>query len=209
MNTKPYLIGITGGSGSGKTYFLEHLLDKFPKNQVCVISQDNYYKSIDKIEQDANGVENFDVPEAIDYEAFVKDLQAIQAGQEVQRLEYMFNNSTRKPKTLTFYPRPVIIVEGLFVFYLDKIRELIDLKLFIEAKAHIRIKRRIIRDNKERGYDLEDVLYRYEYHVMPSYERYVEPIKNLADFVIPNNQNPDKALDVVVTFLKNKINDTQ
>lgn len=209
MNVKPYLIGITGGSGSGKTYFLERLMDKFPQNQICLISQDNYYKSKDKIERDANGIVNYDIPEAIDYEAFVRDLQAIQNGETVQRLEYTFNNPDIVPKMLTFPPRPVIIVEGLFVFYLDKIRELIDLKLFLEAKAHIRIKRRIIRDNKERGYDLEDVLYRYEFHVMPSHERYVEPIKNLADFVIPNNQNPDKALDVVVTFLKQKINDSQ
>ncbi len=209
MNVKPYLIGITGGSGSGKTYFLERLMDKFPENQICLISQDNYYKSKDQIERDTNGITNYDIPESIDYQAFVSDLQTLQRGETVHRLEYTFNNPDVIPQMLAFAPRPVIIVEGLFVFYLDKIRDLIDLKLFIEAKAHIRIKRRIIRDNKERGYDLEDVLYRYEYHVMPSYERYVEPIKNLADFVIPNNQNPDKALEVIVTFLKQKINDSQ
>jgi len=86
---------------------------------------------------------------------------------------------------------------------------LIDLKLFIEAQDHIRIKRRIMRDNKERGYDLEDVLYRYEYHVMPSYERFVKPIKNFADIVIPNNKNLENALEIVVTFLKQKLHDSQ
>lgn len=209
MQNKPYFIGITGGSGSGKTYFLKQLLSQFSEREICLISQDNYYKSEEQLQRDSNGVINFDIPESIDYKEFGRDLEALQAGETIQRPEYTFNNPTQTPKLLTFSPCPIIIVEGLFVFYVDKIRELIDLKLFIEAQDHIRIKRRIMRDNKERGYDLEDVLYRYEYHVMPSYERFVKPIKNFADIVIPNNKNLENALEIVVTFLKQKLHDSQ
>lgn len=208
MKTVPYFVGITGGSGSGKTYFLRQLMRKLPHNQVCFISQDHYYKPCSQIDKDKNGVVNYDLPNSIDYDALYHDLKALQSGKMVHRLEYTFNNPDITPKMLTFLPVSVIVLEGLFVFYSDKIRKLINLSLFVETNEHICVKRRIVRDYQERGYDLDDVLYRFEYHTMPTYQRYVEPMKTSMDFVIPNNQNSDQAQDVIVTFLKQKIHDS-
>jgi uridine kinase len=202
----PFIIGVSGGSGSGKTYFLNQLLKSFGEKEICLVSQDHYYRPIQEQVVDENGLENFDLPESIDYQQYAIDLRALQSGQEIKKLEYTFNKSDKIPVLLTFSPLPIILVEGIFVFYYKEIAELIDLKIFIEAKDHVRIKRRIIRDNQERGYDLNDVLYRYENHVMPAYERYIEPYKNEADFIIPNNQQFDVALDVICSFLKQKIN---
>lgn len=103
---------------------------------------------------------------------------------------------------LTFASAPVVVVEGIFVLYYPELTDLLDLKIFLDAKDHIKLKRRIIRDKVERGYDLDDVLYRYEMHVMPTYEKYIEPFKNEADLIIPNNHNFDRALDVIRTYLR-------
>ena len=99
---------------------------------------------------------------------------------------------------------PVVVVEGIFVLYYPELTDLLDLKIFLDAKDHIKLKRRIIRDKVERGYDLDDVLYRYEMHVMPTYEKYIEPFKNEADLIIPNNHNFDRALDVIRTYLRSR-----
>lgn len=201
----PFLIGISGGSGSGKTYFLNKLLHAFGEDRICLISQDNYYRERELQPVDENGIKNFDTPESIDHTQFVHDIMQLRSGYEVQRKEYTFNNPAIVPKMLVFKPRPVIIVEGLFVFYFSEIARLIDLKIFIEAKDHIKIKRRILRDNLERGYNLDDVLYRYEHHVMPAYEKYINPLKNEVDLIIPNNQSPDRALEVIIGFLRHKL----
>ena len=108
---------------------------------------------------------------------------------------------------LTFNPAPVVVVEGLFVFYFPELAELLDLKVFIDAKDYVKLKRRIVRDNNERGYDLEDVLYRYEKHVAPTYEKYIEPFKSEADIIVPNNHHFSKGLDVLVSYLKTKVHD--
>lgn len=202
--SKPFTVGITGGSASGKTLFLEKLLNSFQSNEISLISQDNYYKPMHLQPKDENGIENFDIPSSIDFDAYASDLRKIQAGESVQRKEYTFNNPNKTPKILTFDSTPILVVEGIFVFYYPELAELLDLKIFIDAKDHIKLKRRIIRDKVERGYDLDDVLYRYENHVMPTYEKYIEPFKNDADLIIPNNQNFDKALEVIRHFLRLK-----
>lgn len=201
---KPFIVGITGGSASGKTLFLKRLLSTFDSGEVCLISQDNYYKPKDLQPVDAQGVHNFDTPYSIDFEQYATDLRKIQDGKTVNREEYTFNNSSKKPRMLTFTPAPVIVVEGIFVFYYPELADLLDLKIFIDAKDHIMLKRRIIRDKVERGYDLEDVLYRYEMHVMPTYEKYIRPFKDKADLIIPNNYNFDKALEVIRAYLRAK-----
>lgn len=201
---KPFLIGITGGSASGKTLFLERLLSSFDSGEVCLISQDNYYKPRHLQPIDAHGVHNFDTPHSIDFGQYAADIRKIQDGDTVYREEYTFNNSAKKPKMLTFISAPVVVVEGIFVLYYPELAELLDLKIFIDAKDHIKLKRRIIRDKVERGYDLDDVLYRYEMHVMPTYEKYIKPFKNDADLIVPNNQSFDKALDVIRTYLRSK-----
>jgi len=202
----PYLIGITGGSGSGKTYFLNSLLHKFKADEICLLSQDNYYLARDEQPLDENGVKNFDTPESINAEELAADVAQLKAGNEVERIEYTFNNPDVKPKMLKFNPAPIVVIEGLFVMHYPEVNKLLDLRLFVDAKDHIKLKRRIIRDKVERGYDLDDVLYRFEKHVMPSYDKYLEPLRHRSDLIIPNNDHLDNALEVLVGFLKSKLN---
>ncbi|TPG67216.1 uridine kinase [Hymenobacter nivis] len=200
----PYLVGITGGSASGKTTFLNRLLSAFPEDQVCLVSQDNYYHPRDKQVIDEQGVHNFDLPGSIDSAAYAADVLALSQGREVRRQEYLFNNPTVTPKQLVFRPAPIVVVEGIFVFHFAEIAKLLDLKVFIDAQEHVKLHRRIIRDRDERGYDVADVLYRYTHHVAPTYEKFIAPYKHDADMVIPNNHHFDKGLEVLVGFLRGK-----
>lgn len=201
---KPFIVGITGGSASGKTLFLERLLSTFDPGEVCLISQDNYYRPRHLQPIDGQGIHNFDTPHSIDFEQYAADIRKIQSGETVYREEYTFNNAAKTPKMLTFASSPVVVVEGIFVLYYPELADLLDLKIFIDASDHIKLKRRIIRDKVERGYDLDDVLYRYEMHVMPTYEKYIKPFKNEADLIVPNNSNFDKALEVIRTYLRSR-----
>jgi uridine kinase len=201
----PYTIGITGGSGSGKTSFIRQLAAEFKPRELCLISQDNYYKPIEHQLVDEAGVENFDLPDSIDRQAFVNDIKKLKAGISVSRKEYAFNNPASEQKTIECVPSPLLIVEGLFIFGYPEIERELDLKIYIEAKDHIKLTRRILRDNQERGYDLSDVLYRYEKHVMPVYETYIQPLKSTAHFIIPNNTDFKIALQILVESLRNRI----
>ncbi|MDW7693864.1 uridine kinase [Flammeovirgaceae bacterium SG7u.111] len=202
---QPYLIGITGGSGSGKTFFLQKLLEAVGDEKVTLISQDNYYRKRSEQPRDIKGFENFDTPESIDRALFADHISQIKAGEEVVKEEYTFNNPQIKPKIFTFKPSPVVIVEGIFVLHYTEIAKQIDLKVFIETYDYIRLRRRIDRDQKERGYDLEDVLYRFENHVMPSYKKFIEPHKGDADFIVNNHLSCDNSLEVITSFIKSKI----
>lgn len=198
---KPFIIGITGGSGSGKTSFINALREAFSLEQLCVISQDDYYRPIADQPIDDEGIENFDLPRSIDKKAFTQDIKKLIAGETVTRPEYMFNNTDAEPKLLTFYPAPIIIVEGLFIFHYKKVRKLLDLKIFLHAKENLKVIRRIKRDRVERNYPLEDVLYRYERHVLPNFERYIQPYMEDADLVINNNRNFKRGLKVIKACL--------
>jgi len=198
----PYTIGITGGSGSGKTYFIKALSSHFKPEQVCLISQDHYYNPRETQQVDDNGFKNFDLPEAIDRKQLYADILKLKQGESLTKREYAFNSPNVIPGVLEFKPAPILIVEGLFVQYFSEIEKELDLKIFIEAKDYLKLSRRIRRDNDERGYDLEDVLYRYHHHVMPVYESLIEPLKHNADFIIPNNQNFERALRILVAGLK-------
>lgn len=202
---KPYIVGITGGSASGKTYFLRELLRSFSAEEICLVSQDNYYKPRHEQPLDENGVHNFDTPQSIDHEQFANDLAALKKGQKVVRQEYTFNNPNAVAKQLEFHPAPVIVAEGIFVFYFPDLTRQLDLKIFIEAEEHIKLSRRIMRDKVERGYDLDDVLYRYERHVAPTYNKYIKPFRSEADLVVPNNHGFDSALQVIKDHLKSML----
>jgi uridine kinase len=206
MTKKPYIVGITGGSASGKTFFLNSLMSAFSEDEICLISQDHYYRSKHEVPVDENGVHNFDLPQAIDSRLYAQHINDLREGHDVQQQEYTFNNPNVVPKMLVFKSKPIIVVEGIFVFHAKEIADLLDLKIFIDAKEHIKLKRRIIRDQIERGYDLTDVLYRWENHVFPTYEQYIKPGKAEADLIIPNNRNFAKGLEVVKAFLQTKIN---
>lgn len=200
-----YTIGITGGSGSGKTFFINSLASRFTEDELCLISQDHYYHPRENQKVDERGVKNFDLPESIDFKQFQHDIQVLKSGRVLKKQEYTFNNASATPKTLEFKPAPIIIIEGLFVQYFPEIERELDLKIFIEAKDYLKLSRRIRRDNEERGYDLDDVLYRYHNHVMPIYETLIGPLKHRADIVIPNNSKFDNALDMLTLALRAKL----
>jgi uridine kinase len=201
----PYLVGITGGSASGKTTFLKRLLAAFPERDICLISQDNYYHPREQQQRDAQGFENFDLPGSIDSAAYAADVSQLRSGQEVRRKEYTFNNPNVVPQDLVFRPAPIVVVEGIFVFYFEEIAKLLDLKVYIDAQEHVKLHRRIVRDRDERGYGLDDVLYRYTNHVAPTYEKYIQPFKDDADIIIPNNKHFENGLSVLIGFLKCKV----
>jgi uridine kinase len=199
---KTFTIGITGGSGSGKTYFIKQLAAHFDPSELCLISQDHYYKERDQQVTDELGVKNFDLPGSIEHEALRDDILKLKNGEVLIKKEYTFNNPLAPQKLLEFKPAPILIVEGLFVQYFPEVAKELDLKIFIEAKDYVKLSRRIRRDNDERGYDLNDVLYRYQHHVMPVYESMIKPLKHNADFIIPNNHHFRNALNVLVAALK-------
>lgn len=199
---QPFLIGLTGVSGSGKTTFLNRLKETFGAEALCVVSQDNYYKPKEEQIIDNQGVVNFDLPTSIDRQAFYHDVLRLLNGHVVQREEYTFNNAERAPKMLTFEPKPIVLIEGIFIYYYQEIKDLLDLKLFLNVKATTALTRRIKRDRLERNYPLEDVLYRYQHHVLPTYERCIKPFEEEADIIVNNYHNFDRGLEVVVAYLK-------
>jgi uridine kinase len=203
--TKPFIIGITGGSGSGKTTFIKDIRDKFTDSELCIISQDDYYRPRAEQLTDEKGYQNFDLPQSIDKKLFHADLEKLLNGETIEKMEYLFNNKEAEGTIKLFKPAPIIIVEGLFVFHYKKIRRLLDLKVFFYAADHLKVIRRIMRDQVERGYPIDDVLYRYEHHVMPSYKKYIEPYMQEADIIINNNQDFASGLDVLSGFLRNKL----
>lgn len=199
---QPFLVGITGGSGSGKTSFINRIRKALPDDALCVVSQDDYYRPIEKQKKDKNGVYNFDLPKSIDKKAFGQDIQKLIDGETVTRPEYTFNTTKVVPRMLTFQPAPIIIVEGLFVFHYKNINEMLNLRVFLQAKENLKVIRRIKRDRVERDLPLETVLYQYENHVLPAFEKYIHPFVDEADIVINNNHSFDRGIEVLIGYLQ-------
>lgn len=199
--TNTFLIGISGGSGSGKTSFIKDLKASFSEEEVCFLSQDEYYKPREVQAVDENGICNFDLPDAIDQDEFYFDLVKLINGMEVRKEEYTFNNEKKEASVLVFRPAPVLIVEGLFVFQNTKVFDLLDLKVLLHASDTQKIIRRIKRDRVERNYPLEDVLYRYENHVLPSFESFIQPYFNKVDIIINNNKSYQRGKDMLSAYL--------
>ena len=202
---EPFLIGIAGGSGSGKTSFIRRLREQFSTTEVCIISQDDYYYPEEQQPKDKNDRYNYDLPKGIDKKTFRDHLIKLRNGEAVHIQEYVFNNPTAERKWITFQPAPIIIVEGLFVLHYKKVVQLLDLKIFINAKENLKVIRRIHRDQVERGYPIEDVLYQYENHVLPSFEKFIKPYQEEADIVVNNNHDFERGLEVVSGFLRDKL----
>jgi uridine kinase len=187
---KPYIIGIAGGSGSGKTFFLKCFLEHFNSDQVSLLSQDDYYFPVgEKMTADQNRLYNFDVPEAIDREHFYSDVTKLISKETIYKKEYTFNNPTATAKMLEIKPAPILLVEGLFIFHFEEIARLLDLRIFIEADLDIALKRRLKRDLDERGYTYDDILYKWENHALPAYKAYLLPHKNGCERVVVNNSH--------------------
>jgi uridine kinase len=193
---KPFIIGIAGGSGSGKTFFLKCFLKHFTADEVCLVSQDDYYFPVaHNMTKEENTLYNFDLPSTIDNDHFEDDIAKLMNGQSILKKEYTFNNPDIIPKMLEIKPAPIMIVEGLFILHFKKIASTLDLKIFIEADDDIALQRRIKRDLIERGYSRDDVMYRWINHVTPAYQEYLLPYRDECDQVITNNTN--EAEDVI------------
>ncbi len=193
---KPYIIGIAGGSGSGKTFFLKCFLEHFSESEVSLVSQDDYYFPVaHNMTKEENKLYNFDLPSTIDHEHFESDIEKLINGETVIKHEYTFNNPDLVPKVLEIKPAPIIIVEGLFILHLKKISETLDLKIFIEADNEIALQRRLKRDLLERGYSHDDAMYKWVNHVVPAYKEYLLPYRDECDKVIVNNSH--KAEDII------------
>lgn len=188
--SKPYIIGIAGGSGSGKTFFLNCFLNHFKKEEVCLVSQDDYYIPVaDNMTPEENKLYNFDLPHTIDRDHFIQDINKLIAGQSFTKKEYCFGNPNAVPKMLEIKPAPIIIVEGLFIMHFRDIAELLDMKIFIDADEDIALQRRLKRDLIERGYSQDDVMYKWINHVVPAYKEYLLPYMGECDKVIRNNSH--------------------
>jgi uridine kinase len=202
---QPYIIGISGGSGSGKTSITKRLRATFSDKELCIICQDDYYLPIHEQQKDEQGIENFDLPNSINHQQLLQDLRDIRQGKTIEIERYNYNNTNTPKSKQVISPAPIILVEGILVFYFEPLRKEYDLKIFVHAKENLKIIRRIIRDQKERSYPIEDVLYRYQYHVMPTYERYIEPYLEDADIVINNNISFEKGFEVIKGFICNQL----
>lgn len=188
MSKKPFVIGIAGSSGSGKTFFLNCFLNHFDESEISLVSQDDYYFPVaPNMTAEENKLYNFDVPETIDNTHFLSDIDKLIAGKTVHKKEYTFNNPNATPKLLEIKPAPILIVEGLFIFHFTEIASLLDLKLFIDTPEEIALQRRLKRDFEERGYSEEDVRYKWVNHVVPAYNTYLLPYKDRCSQVIINN----------------------
>lgn len=194
MNKKPYVIGIAGSSGSGKTFFLNCFLKHFSPDEVTLISQDDYYIPANTKTQEENKLYNFDLPTSIDRNAFYKDISDLFDGKTIYKEEYTFNNPAIKPKMLEIKPAPILIIEGLFIYHYTEVNKLIDHRIFLDANQDIALERRLRRDLIERGYFEDDVRYKWINHVLPSYNEYLLPYKNSCDQVIINNTEDRKSV---------------
>ncbi|MCB0754326.1 MAG: uridine-cytidine kinase [Flavobacteriales bacterium] len=205
MAEKHYVVGIAGGSASGKTSFLRQLEESLPKGSVSIISQDNYYKPKAEQQRDENGEVNFDLPSSIDKDAFLVDIQSLLNGKPITFQEYTFNNSERAPETITIQPAPILVVEGLFVFHYPEIRHLLDLRLYLDVREEIKLQRRIKRDRDERGYPEAVVRYQWEHHVLPSFKKFLKPYRDDSHIIITNNITFDKGLAVLTDHLRYRL----
>ncbi len=185
---KPYVIGIAGGSGSGKTFFLNCFLKHFSADEVCLISQDDYYIPVaEGMTAEENKLYNFDLPTTIDEAAFLADARKLLNRETVYKKEYTFNNPSAVPKILEIKSALVIIIEGLFILHFEAIAEMLDLKVFIDTKEEVALHRRLKRDLLERGYSAEDVHYKWTNHVLPAYKDFLLPYKSVCHKIVVNN----------------------
>lgn len=199
------IIGIGGGTGCGKTTVVNQLVEELPDNEVGVISQDSYYNDLSHLTYEERVRINFDHPRAIDFELLGQHLEVLRQGRPIEQPVYSFADHNRSQETIITLPRKVMIVEGILIMTNPVIREMFDIKIYVHADSDERLIRRLKRDINERGRDIEEVLSRYQSTLKPMHDQFIEPTKEHADLIIPNNKYNTVAIDLVRTIINEKI----
>ena len=199
------IIGIAGGTGSGKTTVVHQIMNELSETEVGIISQDSYYKENIGMSYEERSNINFDHPRAIDFELLVNHLNDLKAGKTIDQPVYSFVTHNRTDDTISTHPRKVMIVEGILILANPELRDLFDIKIFVHADSDERLIRRLKRDIAERGRDMEEVLNRYQTTLKPMHQQFIEPTKGFADIIIPNDKYNTVAIDVVRAVINQRL----
>lgn len=203
------IIGIAGGSGSGKTSVTNEILHNLEGHSVALIAQDYYYKDQSHLTFEERLQTNYDHPFAFDNDLLIQNLIDLRNGIPVEVPTYDYVNHTRSPETIAFQPKDVIIVEGIFALENKTLRDLMDVKIYVDTDADLRILRRLIRDTKERGRSMESVIDQYMSVVRPMHNQFIEPTKRYADIIIPEGGSNKVAIDIMTTKIQSLIQNQQ
>lgn len=207
VSSKMLVIGIAGGTGSGKTTVVNNILRDLSTESVIVISQDNYYRDNHDMPLEERHKINFDHPRSIDFDLLKEHVRMLKDGQSINQPVYSFITHTRTEETILTHPQSVIIVEGILVLTDAELRDLFDMKIFVHADSDERLIRRVRRDIQERGRDLDEVLSRYQDTLKPMHQQFIEPSKNYADIIIPNmKKGHSVAVKILSSVIKEKVN---
>jgi uridine kinase len=199
------VIGIAGGTGSGKTTVVNQIIQELPEGEVCVISQDSYYKDTSHLSLTDRTKINFDHPKAIDFDLLVAHLKELKKGKAIEQPIYSFVEHNRTKETITTHPKKVIIIEGILILTHTDIRKLFDIKLYVHTDSDERLIRRLRRDMVERGRDLDEVLDRYQNTLKPMHQQFIEPTKEFADIIIPNNRYNTVAVGLLRKIINQRL----
>ncbi|RXR18340.1 uridine kinase [Flavobacterium amnicola] len=199
------IIGIAGGTGSGKTTVVHQIMNELPETEVGIISQDHYYRETSDLSLEDRTKINFDHPRSIDFELLVQHLKDLKDGKPIDQPVYSFVKHNRTGDTIHTHPRKVMIVEGILILTNPELREMFDIKIYVHADSDERLIRRLKRDIAERGRDMEEVLSRYQTTLKPMHEQFIEPTKAHADIIIPNDKYNTVAIDVVRAVINQRI----
>ena len=200
------MIGIAGGSGSGKTTVVNKIIKSLPKNSVAVISQDSYYRDNGHLSADERAKINFDHPSSIEFKLLIEHLDMLKAGKTIPMPIYSYLSCTRAKETIEVKPKKVIIVEGILILTNPRLRQRLDIKIYVDADNDDRLMRIIWRDIEERGRSFKDVLEHYEKYVKPMHLQFIEPTKRYADLIIPQGGENDIAIDILTSRIKINLN---
>ncbi len=195
----PVVIGIAGGTGSGKTTVAEVILERAGADNIALVPQDAYYKDLSELPEAQREMVNFDHPDSLETSLMVEHVRALRSGERVEIPVYDFARHARTEETVIVKPQPVILVEGILVFVEQQLRDLFDVKIFVDTPADIRFIRRLQRDLSERGRSLDSVIHQYQTTVRPMHMEFVEPSKRYADVIIPEGGLNTVAMDMVVS----------
>lgn len=196
------IIGIAGGTGSGKTTVVKKIMESLPKNAVVLLPQDSYYKDSSHVPVELRQNINFDHPDAFDWELLSEHIYQLKKGDSIEQPVYSFITSTRQPKTIHVEPQEVVIIEGILALSDKKLRDLMDLKIFVDADPDERLIRVVQRDIVERGRTVTAVMERYMQVLKPMHEEFIEPCKRYADLIIPQGGNNKKAVEILKLYIE-------